>query len=77
MKYTIVLMYPDYIAENYGEETYTAYVDADTLRAAIDSATEEALKANKITKKSGLRRPEDWAVVFACQGHVENEYAGF
>lgn len=74
-RWTIVLMYPDYIAENYGEETYIDYVVAEDLKAAIARATEEAMDANDLP--DDLRRPEDWAVVFACRGFIDNEYAGF
>lgn len=76
MKWTILLLYPDYLAENTAE-TYCGYVEAETLKDAIHATTEEAMNANKLTKKSGLRRPDDWAIIFACKGHIQNEYAGF
>lgn len=40
--YTILLLYPDYLANNYGEDTFTTVVIAPTAEAAINLAQHEA-----------------------------------
>lgn len=48
MKYTVLLLYPDYIATDYGSETYTTVIDADSIEEAIYNAQIEAKQANQV-----------------------------
>jgi hypothetical protein len=41
MKYTVLLLYPDYVADTFGHETYLAHVEAEDTKEAIDLAQQE------------------------------------
>ena len=64
--YTVVLIYPDYAANQYGEEFWTSHVMADTVADATLAAQLEAIEANKDDD------PDAWAPAFVCEGHVRN-----
>lgn len=40
MKYSVLLLYPDYLADNFGQETYFEHVEQPTIADAIKSAQE-------------------------------------
>ena len=40
-KYTVILLYPDYLAKNYGQETYMTSVEAETPVQAVAAARAE------------------------------------
>ena len=42
MKYTVLLLYPDYLAHNYGEDTYAEHVEAIDPQAAVEAAQSSA-----------------------------------
>lgn len=67
-EYTIVMLYPDYIASQFGE-TYQALVKAETIEEAIAMAQDEAAQVNELNT---VGSPEDFAVTFACIGHFKN-----
>ena len=72
-KYSVVLLYPDYLAENYPEETYLAWVLASTPREAAAAARKEVVDA--YIKEYGDDNPPDpidFSVVFLCPGHIRN-----
>ena len=48
--YTVLLLYPDYIADEFGKETYLAHVMAQGAREAITQAQENALVDNDGTE---------------------------
>jgi hypothetical protein len=52
--YTVLLLYPDYLAETFGQETFLACIKAKTVQHAIQRAQKEAFKANP-----GYRRGHD------------------
>ena len=43
--WTIVLLYPDYIADSFGQDTYLAYTEADDERTALRKAQLQAMNA--------------------------------
>lgn len=43
--YTVILMYPDYVADDYGEN-YLAHVDATDPTEAVKVAQRQAMKEN-------------------------------
>ena len=72
-KYSVVLLYPDYLADNYPEETYLAWVTAETPRAAAAAARKEVVDA--YVNEFGDDDPPDpidFSVVFLCPGWVSN-----
>jgi hypothetical protein len=72
-KYTVLMIVPDYIASSYGEETYMAYVEAETVEEAQLEAQDEAYK-DLVEEPDRLPEdnPEDFFVVFACHDHVKD-----
>lgn len=64
--YTVVLIYPDYAAQQYCEESWTAHVNAHTVAQAQEIAQGEAMEANDCDDAQG------WAPVFVCEGHHFN-----
>jgi hypothetical protein len=44
--YSVLLLYPDYIADTFGQETYYAHVQADNPAEAIIRAQTNAIDAN-------------------------------
>jgi hypothetical protein len=43
-RYTVLLLYPDYIASDFGHETYMAWVEAVDITNAIKAAQHEAMR---------------------------------
>jgi hypothetical protein len=72
--YTVILLYPDYLPDNYREETFTAHVSAIDGDAAVRAAQADAVSAN--TDDDGETRcgdPSDFAVIAVYAGHLEQE----
>ena len=44
VKYSVLLLYPDYIANDFGSDTYYTFVVAATPREALDKARQSCLK---------------------------------
>lgn len=44
-KFTVLLLYPDYVPDNYGKETYLGYVDAMSVDEAQRTVQHEAYEA--------------------------------
>lgn len=66
LKYTVLLLYPDYMAENYGEDTYLAWVEAVNTKQAVRKAQIEAMRAQG--GQPGVTA-DDFLPLFACSGH--------
>jgi len=62
-EYTVILLYPDYIAENHGEETYITYASVKSKASAIKKARKEAARAN-----SDRAFPSDFFVIGVIEG---------
>jgi hypothetical protein len=67
--YSVLLLYPDYLAIQYGEETYFIRVTADTPRQAVYLARLEAMVDNPDCQSS-----EDFAVLLLLEGWVNPIY---
>jgi len=69
-KYSVLLLYPDYLAGNYGEDTYYAHVEAPDVKSAQLSAQKEVVRENMIDiEYDGDMRPEHFAVLLVVEGH--------
>ena len=44
--YSVLLLYPDYMTDNFGQETYYTFVTAPDADAAIAAAQQEAVQVN-------------------------------
>jgi hypothetical protein len=62
-EYSVLLLYPDYIAD--GIETYYAFVQADSPRAAVGLAQNEAVKANELDGDEA----QDFLPLLVTEGH--------
>lgn len=71
-KFTVLLLYPDYLATQYGEETYLSHVMADDVTAAVKHARKDAFWVNRPDATDGT----DFKVLFVAKGHVNNLFAG-
>lgn len=68
-KYTVVLLRPDYMTSNYGQDVYVAKVRAPTHRAALVAAQDEVFD---VDSKQGLEPddPQDYALCVMFEGHL-------
>ena len=66
--YTVILLYPDYLSHNYGQETYTAHVFAYNREDVIKNAQAQAVIENEMdTDEQG----EDFYPLACFAGHIE------
>ena len=63
--YSVLLLYPDYVSEQYGTETYYAFVEAADPLDAVAVAQREAVSAQDIE----IDNPTDFAPLLVTQGH--------
>ena len=67
--FTVVLLYPDYLAEeDYGSDTYTGTVSAPDFRAAAKAVQQMAYDE---TGPESVKDPEDFKPLLVILGHVE------
>lgn len=75
MKYTVLLLRPDYIASDYGQDTYLAWVEADDVATAQVLAQREAYQADVPPDDDdydeSAHRP-DYHVLIVVEGHMVN-----
>ena len=72
--YTVVLILPDYIANNYGEDFYYARVTATTPKRGLNKARRMLDKELVKTEGEGLNDLTDAAVVAMYNGHLAQIY---
>lgn len=66
--YTVILIRPDYIAENYGEDFYFAHVEAENPTAAVKAAQIEVVREDGYDEDHA----ENYALVAIFEGHHED-----
>lgn len=75
--YTIILLRPDYFAEEYGKDTYTACVEATTPEEAIEMAKIECAAQDRRDTAAGFEESEyteyldDLHVLYIIKGKAE------
>ena len=67
-KYTVILLYPDYIADEFGKETYTGWVLARTVEEAIAITQREAAQ----DAGRDCEAENDFLAVAVFEGHLRN-----
>lgn len=70
-KYTVLMIVPDYIANNYGEETYMTYVQAESVEEAQKEAQIQA-QIVMVEDIDDSDDPKDFLVCFVCEGFVKD-----
>lgn len=66
--FTVLLLRPDYIADQYGEDTYLAHVWADSPAAALQKARLEVTAADNAPDAD----PDDYACLLLIAGTHED-----
>lgn len=74
MKYTVLLLRPDYQADEFGKDTYLAHAEAEDVTWAERYAQNEAMFADHPTASIGTLEmdgiyPADYAVLLVVEGH--------
>lgn len=75
MKYTVLLLRPDYIASSYGQDTYLVWVDAPSVEEAQVLAQREAYRFDVPLDDGGHDESDylpDYHVLFVVEGHIVN-----
>ena len=65
-RYTVILIYPDTVADQYGEDFYWAHVSAADPASALVMARAEALDVSELTEDECA--PIDFACVACIEG---------
>lgn len=62
MKYTVLLLYPDYTTNNFGQETYMTCVEAESVASA------QVLAQQEVAEYWEPEKFEDFAVLMVIEG---------
>lgn len=84
-KFTVVLMRPDYMTSDFGQDCYVAHVEAVSEYAAVDAGQHEAAEADHKEGEEGLRdiwegalpNHEDYYPLLVFEGHHNVKLFGF
>ena len=63
--YSVLLLYPDYISDNFGHETYYDFVGARGVKSAIKEARRRCIATNDLD----LDSPDDLHALLVVEGH--------
>lgn len=67
--YTVLLLCPDYVADEFGKDTYMAHVDATSVENAEDAARLEAKNADAHAGQCPTEiDPDDYAILMVIEG---------
>jgi len=73
-EYTVILLYPDYASDNYGQEHYITTLEASNPNVAIIRAQQRAFEASNDedadTRSVEINDPEDFFVVAVICGRA-------
>lgn len=69
--YTVLLLYPDYIADEFGKETYLAWVEAESPEQAIAKAQTMAWVDNTEGEDDNLVH-DDFHPLLVVEGHLSD-----
>ena len=67
-EYTVLLLYPDYVADEFGKETYLSWVEAESPEQAIAKAQKMVWAANTYGEDDPLV-PDDFHPLLLVEGH--------
>jgi len=68
-KYSILLMYPDYMSQDWPYETYFTYLRAATSQEAVILAKKEACQENDMLKN----KADDFYAILCIAGYIKLE----
>lgn len=64
-KFSVLLLYPDYLAENFGQDTYFTHVEAEAPAVAVTTAQREAVHGMVDT----CAEVDDFHPLLCIEGH--------
>ena len=67
-EYTVLLLYPDYVADEFGKETYLSWVEAESPEQAMAKAQKMVWAANTYGEDDPLV-PDDFHPLMVIHGH--------
>ena len=70
--YTVLMITPDYLSNAYGHDSYCAWVEAENIEQAQMEGQIEAARELTDPDDTDPSRPEDFFIVFVCDGHIED-----
>ena len=70
--YTVLMITPDYLSNAYGHDSYCAWVEAENVEQAQLRGQEDAVRELTDPDDTDPSRPEDFFIVFVCEGHIED-----
>lgn len=80
MKYTVLLLRPDYVADNFGQDTFLAHVDEPSVEAAEHAGRVEAYTADQSPDEREAddldEKFEDYHVLFVAEGWLDDLASG-
>lgn len=68
MKYTVLLLLPDYMAEDFGTDTYLAWVEARGPTSAVRAAQDQA--SDQHQKEGAECRAADYQPLLVAEGEI-------
>ena len=72
MNYSVLLLYPDYATDIYGQDTYLSWIPSvDSVEEAITAAQIEAVKINNKFNNI-IIKPEDFFVLLVAEGYISD-----
>jgi hypothetical protein len=74
--YTVLLLRPDYIASEFGKDTYLAHVVANGVEEAQRLAQLTARDSDRAPDDDPWDNPADYHVLFTALGHLEDLSVG-
>ena len=72
-RYTVVLLYPDHMTDDYGTDTYIAWVKAISPSNAVLKAQEQAIRAQgEDVDPENPINPDDFEALVAYRGWLKS-----
>lgn len=68
--YTVLLLRPDYVTDDYGQDTYMTNVEATTVKTAVRRARLEVLGVDTPNAKPTRDDLQDYFVLFVAEGRI-------
>ena len=77
--YTVILIVPEYAADNYGQDTWLDHVEALDIDDAVRLARKNAWKSHEVDPDGEDFNPDcfnDYKVAMVCEGHIQDIFRG-
>lgn len=80
-RFSVLLLRPDYVAEQYGTDTYLAHVTAQSVDDAIEAARREVVEVDSPTEAGQAAwpytvSPNDYHVLLVAKGFINDLSTG-